>query len=166
MKFFSSNVASLPDLYIAELAKALDLEETLTRVLPRMALKARDLQLRQVFRIHEFETQRHVMRVKRLLRDHASKTCKVMRALAAEADDAMFDVSAPETLDVALITAAQRMEHYEMAVYASLKGWARQLGRSNDYEVLSSIEVDEKKADRLLQDICDRITAETHAIAA
>ncbi len=166
MKLFSANLASLPDLYTAELARALDMEEALTRSLPRMVQKANDPQLKQTFHTHLIETHKHVMRLKRLLRDQGSKTCKVIRALISEAEDTISDASGAQATDIALIGAVQRVEHYEIAVYGTLKAWARKLGRVSDFEILNGIEADEKNADTLLSSISDRVNTGPTAIAA
>ena len=166
MKLFSANLASLSDLYTAELAKALDLEETITKALPKMIAKAFDPELKQAFETHLQETQTHVEKVKSLLQDGDSKTCKVIHALVSEAEDTMTDVTDAQALDVALIGAAQQVEHHEIAVYGTLKAWARLLGREDDYEVLESIEADEFNADELLSEISDRVNTDAPAVAA
>jgi ferritin-like metal-binding protein YciE len=166
MKLFSADLKSLTELYTAELAKALDLEETITKALPKMIEKASDAQLKQAFQSHLQETQTHAEKVRSLLGDEDSKTCKVIHALVAEAEDTMKDVTEPTVLDIALIGAAQQVEHHEIAVYGTLKAWARLLGLTEDYDVLESIEEDEFHADELLSEISDRVNAEGQAVAA
>lgn len=166
MKLFSANLASLSELYTAELKKALDLEQTITKALPKMIEKASDPQLKQAFETHLQETEIHVEKVKGLLAGDDSETCKVIHALVSEAEAAMTDVTDPIVLDVALIGAAQQVEHHEIAVYGTLKAWANLLGRSEDFAILESIEADEFGADELLSDISDRVNSEAPAIAA
>ena len=68
-------------------------------------------------------------------------------------------------LDVALIGAGQHVEHHEMAVYGTLKNWAKLLGRTEDVSILDSILKDEKHADQLLSDVADRVNSEAPALA-
>ena len=166
MKLFSANLQSLSELYTAELRKALGLEETITKALPLMIEKATDVQVKQAFQSHLQETETHVEKVKSLLHGEDSMTCKVIHALVTEANDTMKDVNDPAVLDVALIGAAQQVEHHEIAVYGTLKAWARLLGKTSDVTVLESIEKDEKHADVLLSDISDRVNADAPMLNA
>ncbi len=168
MKLFSANLTSLSELYIAELRKALDLEQTITKALPTMIEKASDTQVKQALQSHLQETETHVEKVKSLLAGEDSQTCKVIHALVTEAEDTIKDVDDPNVLDVAIIGAAQQVEHHEIAVYGTLKSWARLLGRTSDVSILESIENDEKHADKLLSDISDRVNSEapSQAVAA
>jgi len=163
MKIFSANIDSLTELYNTELRKALDLEETIVKALPAMIEKATDSQLKQGLQSHLQESEQHVDRVKQLLSsfdDSDSKTCKVIHALVSEAEDSMKDASDPDVRDIAIIGAAQQVEHHEIAVYGTLKSWARILGRTEDIALIELIERDEKHADKLLSDISDRVNSE------
>ena len=163
MKIFSANIKTLEALYNSELRKALDLEEQIVKALPTMIQKSSDTQLKQAFQSHLQESEVHVDKVKQLLAqlpDSDSQTCKVIHALVTEAEDTIKDVNDPDVLDVALIGAGQQVEHHEIAVYGTLKTWARLLGRNGDYQVLESIENDEKHADKLLSQVADRVNSE------
>ena len=167
MKIFSANVQSLTELYNSELRKALDLEEQIVKALPTMIEKSSDAQLKQAFQSHLQESETHVEKVKTLLRqqkDSSSQTCKVIHALVSEAQDTIKDGNDPDVLDVALIGAGQQVEHHEMAVYGTLKNWAKLLGLTQDASVLDSILRDEKHADALLSDVADRVNAEAPAL--
>ena len=166
MKLFSAHLTSLQELYTAELRKALDLEETITKALPKMIEKAGDPQVKQAFQSHLQETQTHVEKVKSMLNGESSQTCKVIHALVTETEDTIKDVTEQNVLDIALIGGAQQVEHHEIAVYGTLKSWAKLLGRTQDVAVIESIEDDEKRADRLLSDISDRVNVEAPATAA
>lgn len=168
MKIFSANIQSLQELYNSELRKALDLEEQIVKALPTMIEKSSDTQLRQAFQSHLQESETHVDKVKQLLGQQPesdSQTCKVIHALVTEAQDTIKDVNDADVLDVALIGAGQQVEHHEMAVYGTLKTWARLLGRHQDAQVLESIENDEKHADKLLSQVADRVNSEALAAA-
>lgn len=163
MKIFSANIQSLQELYNSELRKALDLEEQIVKALPTMMEKASDTQLKQAFQSHLQESETHVDKVKQLLAqlpEQSSQTCKVIHALVTEAQDTIKDVNDADVLDVALIGAGQQVEHHEIAVYGTLKTWARLLGRTQDAQVLESIENDEKHADKLLSQVADRVNSE------
>ena len=168
MKIFSANIQSLQELYNSELRKALDLEEQIVKALPTMIEKSSDTQLKQAFQSHLQESETHVDKVKQLLSEQPesdSQTCKVIHALVTEAQDTIKDVNDPDVLDVALIGAGQQVEHHEIAVYGTLKTWARLLGRNQDAQVLESIENDEKHADKLLSQVADRVNSDTLAVA-
>lgn len=168
MKIFSANIDSLTELYNTELHKALDLEETIVKSLPLMIEKATDTQLKQGLQSHLQESEQHVERVTQLLAsfdDSDSKTCKVIHTLVSEGSDTMTDVTDPDVRDIAIIGAAQQIEHHEIAVYGTLKAWARILGRTGDVSVIELIERDEKHADQLLSEISDRVNSEAPVAA-
>jgi ferritin-like metal-binding protein YciE len=114
--------------------------------------------------MHLDETRGHVSTVERMLRDRMgeaeSKTCKVMNGLATEASDTIKDVSDPNVRDIALIGAAQQVEHHEIAVYGTLRRWAEILGLDEDAALLESIESEEENADAVLTEIADRVNLE------
>ena len=169
MKIFSANIKSLTELYNNELRKALDLEEQGLKAIPVNIAKANDTQLKQVFQSHLQESELHVSKVRQLLQhlpEHSSQTCKIASALSSEAQDTIKDVNAPDVLDVALIAIAQQAEHHEIAVYGTLKNWARLLGRTQDYAVLESIENEEKHMDKLLSTVAEHVNSEAAAVAA
>jgi ferritin-like metal-binding protein YciE len=167
MKLFSANIEDLRSLYISNLQKALDLEQKITKSLPDLIEKSSDPELISALQTHLEETRGHVTKVEGLLRNNAgeasAETCKVMAGLATEASDVIKDVTDPAVRDVALIGAAQQVEHHEIAVYGTLKNWARILGLNSDVTVLESIENDEKNADRLLTQISQSVNVQAAA---
>ena len=168
MKIFSANIQSLQELYNSELRKALDLKEQVVKALPTMIEKSSDTQLKQAFQSHLQENEIHLDKVNQLLgqqSDSSSQTCKVIHALVAEAQDTIKDVKDADVLDVALVGAGQQIEHHEIAVFGTLKTWARLLGRTQDAQILESIENDEKHADKLLSQVADRVNSESLAAA-
>ena len=169
MKIFSANVKSLTELYNNELRKALDLEEQGVKSIQASMEKANDLQLKQALQSHLQESELHVQKVRELLEhlpETGSQTCKVASALSTEAADTVKDVNDADVLDVALIAIGQQAEHHEIAVYGTLKNWARLLGRTQDFSVLESIENEEKHADKLLSMVAERVNSEAQAVAA
>src|ERR1700712_109213 len=166
MKIFSANVKSLSELYNSELRKALDLEESIVKALPTMMEKATDTQLKQAFQSHLQESETHVQKVKNLLSqqpDSDSQTCKVIHALVTEAQDTIKDVNDSDVLDVALIGAAQQVEHHEIAVYGTLRNWADILGLEDHAEVLETILQGEKTADEPLSALSDTTNADAES---
>ena len=167
MKLFSENIEDLRTLYIAELKKALDMEQKITKALPDMVEHATDPKLSSAFRTHLEETKGHVAKMERLIKkstgDLATDTCKVIDGLTTSASDLITDIKDPSILDIALISAAQQVEHHEIAVYGTLRRWAEMLGLSEDANVLDSIETEEGNADEILTQISERVNM--HAAA-
>jgi ferritin-like metal-binding protein YciE len=123
--------------------------------------KSTDSELSNAFRTHLEETKGHVKKVEALLRELTgevdTETCKVINGLSAEADDTITDVTDPSVRDMALIGAAQQVEHHEIAVYGTLRRWAELLGLDRDASILESIEAEEVNADEILTDISERV---------
>jgi len=161
MKIFSENIEDLRTLYIANLKKALDMEQKITKALPTMIEKSTDQQLATAFRNHLEETEGHVTKVESLLRDATGEastaTCKVIGSLVTEAEDGIKDASDPNIRDITLIGAAQQVEHHEIAVYGTLRSWAELLGNDQAASTLESILEQEKNADKLLSTISDSV---------
>ena len=161
MKLFSANIEDFRTLYISNLKKALDMEQKITKALPDMIEKSSDNDLSSAFRTHLEETKGHVSKIESLLRNHIgepeTETCKVINGLTAEASDTIKDVVDPSLRDIALIGAAQQVEHHEIAVYGTLRRWAEILDLDEDAAVLESIEEDEENADELLTSISERV---------
>ena len=167
MKLFSANIEDLRTLYISNLKKALDMEQKITKSLPDLIQNATDPELAEAFRTHLDETQGHASTVESLLRDHigeaATETCKVINGLTAEASDTIKDATDPTVRDIALIGAAQQVEHHEIAVYGTLRRWAEILGLDQDAALLESSEAEEENADALLTEIADRVNLQAAA---
>lgn len=167
MKLFSANIEDLRALYINHLQKALDMEQKITKSLPLMIDKSTDPDLSTALRNHLEETKGHVNKVENLLQRNAgsttTETCKVIDGLSTEASDTMKDVKDPSIRDVALIGAAQQVEHHEIAVYGTLRRWAEILGLTEDVTVLKTIEKEEGNADRMLTQISERVNVQAAA---
>lgn len=161
MKLFSENIEDLRTLYITNLKKALDMEQKITKALPKMIEKSTDQQLATAFSNHLEETRGHVAKVESLLRDATGEadtaTCKVIGSLITEAEDGIKDAGDDSVRDITLIAAAQQVEHHEMAVYGTLRNWAELLGLTEAADTLESILEQEKKADELLTSISDTV---------
>jgi ferritin-like metal-binding protein YciE len=167
MKLFSANIEDLRTLYISSLKKALDMEQKITDALPKMIEKSTDPELTNAFQTHLQETRGHVAKIESLLRnatgEASTETCKVINGLTTEASDTINDVTDPAVLNVALIGAAQQVEHHEIAVYGTLRTWASILGETQDASVLESILEEEKNADEILSGISDLVNVQVAA---
>jgi len=167
MKLFSANIEDLRTLYVSNLKKALDMEQKITKALPDLIENASDSELSGAFRTHLQQTDGHVTKVEGLLRnligETATETCKVINGLTTEASDTIKDVTDPVVRDIALIGAAQQVEHHEIAVYGTLRHWADLLGLPQDAAILESIEAEEVDADEILTEISERVNLEAAA---
>ncbi len=161
MKLFSDNIEDLRTLYIANLKKALDMEQKITKALPTMIEKSTDQQLATAFRSHLEETKGHVTKVETLLRqatgETSTATCKAISALITEAEDSIKDAGDESIRDITLIAAGQQVEHHEIAVYGTLRSWAELLGEDEAADTLESILDEEKNADETLSVISDSV---------
>jgi ferritin-like metal-binding protein YciE len=170
MKLFSENIEDLRTLYVAELKKALDMEQKITKALPTMIEKSTDPRLATAFRNHLEETIGHVAHVESLLRDATGEagtsTCKVISALISGAEDNSKDAGDASIRDITLIASAQQVEHHEIAVYGTLRTWAELLGEDDASDVLESILDEEKNADELLSTISDSVNTAAETTSA
>jgi ferritin-like metal-binding protein YciE len=167
MKVFSANIQDLRSLYVSNLKKALDMEQKITKALPDLIEKSNDPELITAFQTHLEETKGHASMVDSLLRRHVgeskTETCKVISGLTTEASDTITDVTDSSIRDIALIGAAQQVEHHEIAVYGTLRRWAEILGLTDDALVLEAIESQEINADELLTEIAERVNFQAAA---
>jgi ferritin-like metal-binding protein YciE len=161
MKVFSANLDNLRKLYINQLQMLLSTEQQITEALPQMIEKSSDTQLKQAFQSHLQETEMHVQRLEQILNQASGEAkpvkCKVMAALATEGEDAVKDAADDGVRDAALISAGQRVEHYEIAVYGAVRRWAQLLGETSHVELLDKTIKEEGHADHLLTEIADRV---------
>jgi ferritin-like metal-binding protein YciE len=134
-----------------------------------MIEKATDVQLKQAFQSHLQETRIHVTRLQDILREELREAepikCKVLSALVTEAEDMIKDATDLTVRDVALIAAAQRVEHYEIASYGAVRRWAQILGEAEQAALLDQTIQEEGHADHLLTSISDRVNVEADKAA-
>ena len=118
---------TLKDLFIAELRDMYDAEHRLTKILPKFAKASNSPELATAFRAHLDQTEQHVTRLETVMemvdQSPKRKTCHAMVGLIEEAQDLMHQEGSANLCDAALIAAALKIEHYEMATYLSLRGW-------------------------------------------
>jgi Mn-containing catalase len=152
-------IEGLQALLIEELRDLLHAEKQLTKALPKMAAAARFDQLRELFELHLVETEAQIERLNEcfdLLSETArAKPCRGMQGLVEEGEQIMEEGEEKEdaAADLALIGAAQRVEHYEMAGYSSARNLASQLRHSAVVSLLSKSLAEEENADQLLNQV-------------
>ena len=148
---------SLDDVLVDQLGDLLDAEKQLVQALPKMASAASDEKLQKAFKEHLSETRDHVSRLEEIFgqlgKQSPSETCKAMQGLVAEGEEIIAAQGDPAAKDAALIAAAQRVEHYEIAGYGTAKTLADQLGHGDAKDLLDQTLDEESQADTLLTKI-------------
>ena len=150
-------VKSVNDLLLNELRDIYHAEKQLVRALPKMAKKAKSDQLRQAIEHHLEETRGQVDRLDQVFQHldarSGGKRCEAMEGLIEEAKEMMEEIATPEVLDAAMIAAAQKVEHYEIASYGSVRALAEALGHNDAARLLQETLDEEKAADQKLNQI-------------
>lgn len=156
-------MSKLKDLLVEEMQDLLHAETQLTKSIPKMAAAAHNPKLREAFEKHLQQTENHVERLKtgfQLLGEKAEpKPCKAMAGLVAEGEETIEEGKEKDELsaDLALITVSQKVEHYEISGYGTLRGLARQIGELEVSKLLTRTLGDEESADFLLSEIAKPI---------
>jgi ferritin-like metal-binding protein YciE len=150
---------SLQSLFLEELKDIYHAEKQLVQALPRLAKAAGTPELQQAFSSHLAETEGHVERLERIFKDLGQaargKRCKGMEGLLEEGKEIMQEDGEGPVIDAALIAAAQRVEHYEIAAYGCLRTYARLLGHENAAKLLAETLAEEEAADEKLNTIAE-----------
>jgi ferritin-like metal-binding protein YciE len=148
---------TLQDLFLSELADMYDAEKRIASALPKMAKAATAPELKSAFESHLAETEGHIEKVERVFEcfdeDPSEETCEATEGLVKEADELAAEYAGSAALDAALICAAQKVEHYEIATYGCLVTWAGLLQNTDALEILEQILDEEKAADKVLSGI-------------
>lgn len=148
---------NLQDLLLHEVKDLYNVEKTLIRALEKMSKKATNEDLKQAFLEHRDQTETHVERLEQVFaeldRKPSSQKCKGIAGIVEEAEEIMKEIEDTEVLDAALITAAQRAEHYEMAAYGGARTYAQMLGLDAAAELLQTTLDEEGDADKKLTEI-------------
>lgn len=152
-------IKSLQDLYVEELRDLYSAESQIVKALPKMAKAATHEELRTAFEEHLEQSQEHVERLEQIFESldesPKGKKCMGLAGLVEEATELMKEEMPPNVLDAGLIAAAQRVEHYEIAVYGTLATFAKLLGRDEDHDLLGRTLEEEKEADSKLTEIAE-----------
>jgi ferritin-like metal-binding protein YciE len=147
---------TLKDLFEHEIADLYDAENQLVAALPKMAQAASNDELRTAFQHHLEETRDHVRRLEDIrarLGSSMSEQCKAMRGLIQEGEEIVSANGDPAVKDAALISAAQRVEHYEIAAYGTTRTLADELDLDEAQDLLDQTLDEESNADKLLTKI-------------
>jgi ferritin-like metal-binding protein YciE len=157
-------IKNLEELFVDELKDVYDAERRITKALPKMIKAATSEELSNALQEHLQQTEEHVARLDRIFEDLGKtagrKTCQAMVGLLEEGE-ALMEEEAPESvMDAALIAAAQKVEHYEMATYGCLRDWARLLGNNEAAEILQETLDEEGDTDKKLTEIAQSLNVE------
>jgi ferritin-like metal-binding protein YciE len=155
---------ALKNLYIEELRDLYDAENRLVKALPKLAKAAESEELRAGFEEHLEQTKGHVDRLRQIFESlderPGGKKCAAMIGLIQEGQDILDEDFEDGVKDVALISAAQRVEHYEIAAYGCVKTWAGLLGETEAQSLLEQTLNQEKEADGKLTELSSEINLE------
>ncbi|TWT66136.1 ferritin-like domain-containing protein [Allorhodopirellula solitaria] len=157
--FTSAQSDSLECLLVDQMKDLYDAEHRLIDALPKMADAASSPQLKKAFQSHLRETKGHVNRLEQAfqLLDESAKreSCEAMKGLIKEGEEMIDSKGDPAIKDAALIAAAQRVEHYEMAGYGSARNFAQRCGRSDVADLLQQTLQEEGDADKKLTEVAE-----------
>jgi ferritin-like metal-binding protein YciE len=158
---------TLRALLIEELKDLYSAETQITKALPKLVEASSTPSLRQAFANHLEETKNHVTRLEqifeRLDESPKGKTCEGMRGLLKEGDERAGEKGDADVLDAGLVSAAQRVEHYEIAAYGSARTYAELLGETEATRLLNETLEEEKAADAKLTQVARKINIEAKA---
>lgn len=150
---------SLMNLYVDELKDLYNAENQLLKALPKMARKASAPELKRAFQDHLTQTQGHVDRLEKIFKGlgekPTGKTCKAMKGLVEEGKEIMEEEGDDAVLDAALIGAAQKVEHYEIAGYGVARTFASLLGEEDAVATLQRTLNEEGETDKKLTSIAE-----------
>jgi ferritin-like metal-binding protein YciE len=153
------NLDNLRDLYHEQLKDVYSAEKQLVDALPKMAQAASSPELRQAFEHHLELTQRHFEHVRGLLDridvNPGNKKCVGMEGLIEEGDEMAKQKGDADARDAGLVAAAQKVEHYEIATYGTLRTWAKMLGENDTATMLQEILDEEYEADNKLDKLAE-----------
>ena len=157
---------ALKDLYIDELKDIYDAESRLVKALPKLAKAATSGELRSGFEAHLEQTRGHVERLEEIFNGldekPTGKKCNAMAGLVKEGEETMDEDFEGEVMDAALIAAAQRVEHYEIAAYGTVCEFAKVLGEMKHASLLEKTLEEESQTDQKLTKLAKKINAQAN----
>jgi ferritin-like metal-binding protein YciE len=155
-----TSMDSLEELLQDELKDTYDAEKQLTKALPKLVKKAANEELRTALDDHLRETEQHVQRLEDIFEQLGmparGKTCTGMQNLIKEGNTMIGEAEEPAR-DAVMIAAAQKVEHYEIAAYGTMRTWANQLGKTDIAALLEDTLEEEKQADHKLTEIAENL---------
>ena len=155
------SLKTLEDLFLHELKDVLDAERQITKALPKMAKAAESEELKAGFEEHLGQTEEQIGRLETIFENMGKaargKHCAGMEGLITEGDELIKEEEPGPAVDAALICAAQKVEHYEIAAYGCLVEYAKLLGMDDAVELLQTTLAEEKETDEKLSSIASEL---------
>jgi len=152
---------TLKTLYTNELRDLYNAEGQLLKALPKMAKAASSEELKDAFEKHLEQTKSHVERLEEVFEDIGEKpkgkTCRAMKGLIEEGSEILQEDGEESVIDAGIIVAAQKVEHYEIAGYGTVRTFAQLLGKERSAELLQTTLEEESEANELLNKLAEDI---------
>ena len=152
---------TLKTLYSNELRDLYNAENQLVKALPKMAKAASSEELQDAFEKHLEQTKTHVERLEEVFGELGekpkSKICKAMKGLIEEGSEILHEDGDESVIDAGIIVAAQKVEHYEIAAYGSVRTFAQLLGKDRSADLLQTTLDEESEANELLNKLAEDI---------
>jgi ferritin-like metal-binding protein YciE len=156
-------VDSIEKLFVEELKDLHSAETQITRTLPKLIKAASSADLKKAFENHLKETEGQIERLDQIFeilgKKSTNKTCAGMKGILTEGSEILQETETGDVRDAALISAAQRVEHYEMAAYGTVRSYAEQMDQSEIADLLQETLEEEKAADEKLTEISKKINS-------
>lgn len=164
------SVDSMEKLFVSELKDLYSAEKQITKALPKMAKAATSEELRKAFESHLKETEGQIQRLDRIFeilgKSATGKSCKGMKGVLEEGSEMLEETEEGDVRDAGMISAAQRVEHYEMAGYGAVRNYAELLGQKEIAELLQQTLDEEGAADKKLTQIAQKVNPRAQRQAA
>lgn len=167
MALFSMKLENLQQLYLRELRDLYSAENQITDALPKLIDAANNSELKNALQEHLNVTKQQIGRLEQIFQTLGEKpggeTCKGMKGVIKEGDEIVSAGGDPSTVDAGIISAAQRVEHYEMAGYGTVRTYAKLLGQEEHARLLQQTLDEEEEADQTLAKIANMVNVEARA---
>ncbi|MFP5276435.1 MAG: ferritin-like domain-containing protein [Acidobacteriota bacterium] len=164
-----SSVDSMEKLFLAELKDLYSAENQITKALPKMAKAASSQDLRNAFEHHLKETEEQIQRLEQIFEmigeSPKGKTCEGLKGILEEGERMMHEAPEGPLRDEAMIAGAQRVEHYEMAAYGTVRTYAERLGKQQMVQLLERTLEEEKNADKKLTEVSAKVHGQVRRAA-
>ena len=155
------SVNTIEKLFVEELKDLYSAENQITKALPKLVEAASSKELQSALQHHLKETEEHVRRLEKVFEilgaSPKGKTCDGMKGILSEGSEALKETDEGDVRDAALISGAQRVEHYEMAAYGTVRSYAERLKQKQIVQLLEETLEEERAADKKLTDISKKV---------
>ncbi len=163
------SVNTIEKLFVEELKDLYSAENQITKALPKMVKAAKSQELRSALEQHLKETEGQIERLDRVFEmlgmKHTSKTCEGMKGVLEEGSEMLKETEEGDVRDMAIISAGQRVEHYEMAAYGTVRSYAKHLEKPQVAQLLEETLEEEKSADKKLTQISEQVNRQAQRAA-